>query len=143
MTWKARGAASALVAGVLLLVSACGGADPAVLANRSFASTMIEDGGKPKELWKGTTLQISFIEGELSATGGCNSLFGKADFADGVIAVTGELGASAMACPPAIMAQDDWFAAFLKSGPNWALDGDTLTLTTPDAVVTMEAVSGG
>lgn len=134
-------ACTALVLGTLLLAACSGAPDPAALAERSFASTSIDEGGKPKELWPGTSLQVGFIQGELSATGGCNTMFGKAGLADGKITVTGDMGTSAMACPPEIMAQDDWFADFLRAGPTWSLDGSTLTLTTPQATVTMEDVA--
>ena len=37
-----------------------------------------------------------------------------------------------MACPGEPAGADAWVAALLDAQPTWTLDGDTLTLTTPD-----------
>jgi len=39
--------------------------------------------------------------------------------------------------PPALMAQETWFIQLLSSQPTLAVDGDTLTVTSGDAVITM------
>jgi len=57
---------------------------------------------------------------------------------DGDVLVVDQLAMTEMACnPPALMAQETWYAQLLSSRPTLALDGDTLTVTSGGTVVTM------
>lgn len=127
---------------LLLAVAACGddsepaSTDPATtepaptthaggdeLDGRTFLSTattgieLVEDG----------FLRITFEDGNLSANGGCNNMFGGYSVVDGVLEV-GAMASTEMACEQPLMDQDTAVIAFLTSGPAVALSGDDLVL---------------
>lgn len=84
-------------------------------------------------------------EGELSYTG-CNGGFGEGRL-DGDRLVVSQVGSTEMACidaeGEALMAQDTWLAEFLMAGPNVALDGEKLTLSTDEATVELTDLGPG
>lgn len=127
---RGRRLAPVLVATVLA-VSACGGtgetgagAGAADLAGRSFVST----GVTGHELVAGSEVRLIFSEDRVSVNAGCNTLTGAATWDDGVLAVDEHVATTQMACDDALMQQDDWLLAFLKSGPRLTVEGSTLTL---------------
>jgi heat shock protein HslJ len=74
------------------------------------------------------TLELR-TDGRIVANAGCNSSAGTYSL-DGSTLRVSELATTAMGCdPPALMAQDEWFAGFLRGGPSWRFEGDRLTLT--------------
>jgi heat shock protein HslJ len=84
-----------------------------------------------------TQVRLGFHGDQLNASAGCNSIGGRYAI-DGNVLVVDQLAMTEMACdPPALMAQDTWFAQLLGSRPTLALDGDTLTVTSGGTVVTM------
>jgi heat shock protein HslJ len=97
--------------------------DAPPLAGRTFVSTSAF--GRP--LVPGSTVRITFREGGLAATAGCNTLFGSAGWTEGVLAAP-TLASTMMACAPELMAQDEWLAVLLQSRPAIELDGRTLTI---------------
>lgn len=102
------------------------------LDGRSFEST--ETSGY--DLVEGSTITLRFADGSLGANAGCNSMSGAFTIEDGALSV-GEMAATMMACDEALMAQDTWLGEFFAAGPQVALDGDTLTLTSGDTVLTL------
>jgi len=72
-------------------------------------------------------IRLSFQDGTLSGTGGCNLMGGSYQIVDGALA-TGSMATTEMACEEPLMAQDAWLAAFLP-GAAVTLDGNTLTLS--------------
>lgn len=46
--------------------------------------------------------------------------------------------ATEMSCEPHKHEQDQWLAGVFAEGPMWALDGDTLVLTTDPVELTLE-----
>ncbi len=74
----------------------------------------------------GSTVRLSFADGQFGASGGCNSMGGSYVVDDDRLAV-GQMMTTEMACEPALMEQDQWLAALLD-GALVALAGDTLTL---------------
>lgn len=137
-------------ASLAVLAAGCGGtsdgggadqtpataARPAVgaeLAGRSFVST----GVVGTEIPGGGPLVLDFTaEGTVGATAGCNRMFGPVELAGGKL-VAGQLASTMMACLPPHEGADEWASSFLSGGPEWSLDGDTLTLTSGPAVVTL------
>lgn len=115
-----------LVAVLVLAGFAATGGTPTTpdLAGRTFASTEVAG----HELVPGTSVRITFEEGHLSATAACNTVFGSAQWSDGVLEA-GPLASTMMACSPELMAQDAWLAELLEAGPTIALDGSTLTIS--------------
>ncbi|MFE5701692.1 META domain-containing protein [Rhodococcus sp. ACS1] len=129
---------TAAVLGLLTFASltACGGdaqpeaPDP---TGRTFVSTSVEGDPIPG----GGPLVLGFTDpGRLSVDAGCNQGSADVDLSDGKI-VTGPLAMTLMACPGEAAGADAWVAALLDAQPNWTLGGDTLTLTTPTASVTL------
>lgn len=109
------------------------------LLGRSFVSTSVSVDGEPREL-VGEPLAVRFMEvsGDVSVAweAGCNIAGGLFDVTaarlephrspDGVPA----FGGSEVGCEPDAHEQDEWLEDVFDEGPQWALDGDTLLLTT-------------
>lgn len=112
----------------LPILLGCAGAPPAAIAGRDFLSTAISVDGAAKALVPGTRIRLSFRDGDLGASAGCNLMSGSYALAGGRLAVDG-LGMTEMGCDPQRHAQDEWLAAFLTSGPTVSLEGDDLLLT--------------
>jgi len=81
-------------------------------------------------------LRLTFTEGRLSATAGCNTLMGSADLTGNTLH-TGPLAGTRMACVGDRAGADEWATSLLQASPAWTLDGATLTLKTADRTVTL------
>lgn len=136
--------ALALLAISAITLAACGsdgdsasGSAPTAddLAGQAFESTGVEG----YDLVEGSTIELGFETDVLGARAGCNSLSGGYTIADGTLDVA-TMASTMMACDDALMEQDQWLSEFLTSGPDIALDGDTLTLTGSDTTVTLATV---
>lgn len=104
------------------------------LEGRTFVADEVTDPGHA--LVPGSTVTLTFEEGRIAATGGCNRLFAGAEIRDGVLVVDA-VGGTEMACKPALMAQDDWLVALLDGSPAVELHDDVLTLTRGETTMTM------
>lgn len=130
-----------------LLLGACGGSDEAspettlddVFA-MTFASTSVREGDGERALASDMPITISFTEDGISATAGCNTLFGAATIDAGTLTIPGQLASTMMACDDALMAQDSWLAAFLASSPKIVRSGETLTLRSADTVIEFDVM---
>jgi len=71
------------------------------------------------------TLQLK--DGQLSASAGCNRMFGPARIEQGRL-VVGHLASTLMACAPDAMQREQALAALLRSRPQVRLDGDKLLI---------------
>jgi heat shock protein HslJ len=104
----------------------------AALDGRTFVST----GVNGHDLVAKSTVTLTFKDGQISANAGCNTMSGAYTIgADGTLGL-GSMAATAMGCPAAQMAQDQWLAQFLP-GSTVKLDGDTLTLTKDNVSLTL------
>ncbi len=139
-----------LVVPALLAAVAVGGCgaeagDPGVadsddrLAGQTFVATGVTVDGEPDPLVDGTTVQIGFTDGGVSADAGCNHMSGQARYAGGRLTVD-VVGGTEMGCAPARMRQDAWLADFLTGDPRYRLDGDVLTLTSGLTVISLGPV---
>lgn len=109
-----------------------GGSDG--LDGRVFLSTTVTDGGADRPLVDDTQIRLTFDDGTVGASAGCNTFGGDYTLDGGVLVVTG--GAmTEMGCDEPRMAQDEWLFALLGDRPAVALDGDRLTLTAGDVVI--------
>lgn len=106
------------------------------LTGRSFESSEVSG----YELVDGTSIVLSFDDGNIAANAGCNGMSGGFSIEDGNL-VTGELAQTMMACDQPLMDQDTWVAEFLAASPAVALDGETLTLTGSDATITLAEIA--
>ncbi len=73
-------------------------------------------------------LRISFDDGRIGVSGGCNGMGGDVTF-DGDAMTVGPMMSTAMACEQPLMDQDSAVQAFLTAGTTVSVDGDTLTLS--------------
>lgn len=109
-------------------------ADPADVSGRTFISVSVTEDGEPHPLVEGTVIRLSFDDGSLSASAGCNNMFGGYTIVDGVLVVDA-MGMTEMGCDPDLMAQDQSLAAFLGSRPTITLSGNDLTLTSETTTI--------
>jgi putative lipoprotein len=73
------------------------------------------------------TPALTFEVGSLSGTGGCNRIFGSYQSSGASLAVSG-MGATRMACEPAIMSQESAFLAALDSVRAYRIEESRLLL---------------
>ncbi|MEI6401285.1 MAG: META domain-containing protein [Actinomycetota bacterium] len=81
-------------------------------------------------------LRISFEDGRISVSGGCNGMGGDVTF-EGDAMTVGPMMSTQMACDQSLMDQDSAVQAFLTAGTTVSVDGDTLTLTGGEATITL------
>jgi heat shock protein HslJ len=132
--------AGILVLGSLFVLGACaaGSSSPPDgtggpgLDGRTFLSSGIVG----RILVAGSRIRIAFRDGQVSASGGCNSMSGSYRI-DGDRLVAGSLATTEMGCDEPLMAQDTWLADLLD-GATIALDGDSLVLAKGGVRLTME-----
>lgn len=116
------------------------------LWGRTFVSTRVIEGGEPRPLISGTSIELTFFEerGRRGArwSAGCNT-FGTSIAITPDRLVLGEIGGTQKGGSPECQDQDDWLAGFLGSDPNWELRDDTLTLTSGETIIELEAAPSG
>ena len=132
----------AAVLAVLLLLGGCartGGAEGPVRSlpvNRTFMSTSVTDSGHDRPLVAGTTITVTFDEGLVALTAGCNTMSGRAGLDAGSL-VVGSLAITTIGCPDALGKQDSWLGTFLTSRPVVTLAAGVLTLRAGTVVITL------
>lgn len=109
-----------------------GGPDGSLqLDGRTFLGTKA-DPAAPGDV---TGVRLTFRDGTLSASGGCNSMGGPYQVVDGILG-TGQMAMTEMACEEPRMTMDTWLAALLP-GAKLTLDDDTLTLVKDGTTLTL------
>lgn len=130
---------------VLLVAVAAGCSDgdepvasgPGDVPTGTYLSVAVTEAGQDRPLVDGTRISLTFDDGTIGASLGCNSMGGDASVRDGVLVLDGGLATTEMGCEPALMDQDAWFGALLGSSPTVAVAGDELTLTSGGTVVVL------
>lgn len=112
------------IAWVAAGVMAMTGAQAAELTGTTWRAETIM--GRPVIDLAASTLIIG-ADGQVHGSGGCNRYFGPVAI-DGERIAFGNLGATQMACPEAIMDQEMRFFQALGSAERWALDDHGLLL---------------
>ena len=113
-----------------------GGDPPAAAATGGLEGrTFLSADAFGRALVPGSQVRISFADGQIGASGGCNSMGGPYAI-EGDHLVVRELAMTEMACEPRLMDQDAWLAALLD-GASIRLDDDTLTLSKDGAALTL------
>jgi heat shock protein HslJ len=108
------------------------------LAGRTFTSQEIVVDNVPSPAADNGTIALTFTDDGISVNAGCNTLFANATWADGVISIESDTMASTMmACPEALMSQDQLLSTFFTSDPQWSLEGNQLTVSTPTATLVL------
>lgn len=106
------------------------------LNGRTFLSITVTDGGVAKALVPGTVIRISFTDGQLGASAGCNSIGGSYTIDGNTLSFQGG-SMTEMGCDPARHAQDDWLVTILGARPTIALNGNDLVLRSATTTITM------
>jgi heat shock protein HslJ len=126
----------AVVAALVLAAGGCGdddeggsGADPgppteADLDGRTFVST----GAEGFTLVPGTQVTLTFEDGNVSASAGCNTMSGPYEIEDGTLEV-GDMASTLIGCPDDLQQQDETLQDLLTGGPGVTLDDEVLTLS--------------
>lgn len=114
---------ASLVAILVLAVAACGddAGDP---SGRTWLLTEMD--GSPA--LAGTQVTISFGDGSVTGSGGCNTFTGSATWDGGDFALGEDTVATKIACDGPIMDQEQAFLAMLAAADGYEVDGDELRL---------------
>jgi heat shock protein HslJ len=137
------------VAMVGLLAGACGNDDAGsgasttaaggvgeAIDGRVYLSQSVSEDSEPRPLVEGTQIRLSFEDGRVTATAGCNTMGGEYSV-DGATLRVSDLATTEMGCDPERHEQDEWLATFLTAAPELALDGDVLTMATDTTEITL------
>jgi heat shock protein HslJ len=114
----------------------------AQLDGRELVVVAVTEAGAARELVEGTEIRLTFADGQLGASAGCNSMGGPYAF-DGAVLVVDGLATTDMACEPPLMAQDEWLAGVLSGRPQVSIDDNGVSLvdgSTAVLLVDREAV---
>ncbi len=133
-----RHLAFSLLTATILLAgcsSAGGAASPSPTAASLEGRTFLSTGVQGQTLVPGSTVRLSFKDGQLGINAGCNHMGGAYSIADGKL-TTGQMMMTDMACQEPLMKQDTWVSSFL-AGAAVTLAGDTLTLKNGDVTMTL------
>ena len=106
------------------------------IEGREFVSTSVTEDGTERALVGGTVIRLTFREGRIGASAGCNQIGGDYALDDGRLHVA-NLASTAMGCDPARHDQDEWLTAFLGAGPTVVLDGAELVLEAGSARIVL------
>jgi heat shock protein HslJ len=131
-----RIASLVLLAAAAVVAVACSTAgapapSPAGLDGRTFLATTVVG----HDLVAGSRVRLTFKDGQLGMSAGCNRIGGAFELVGGRLA-TGDLAMTDMGCAAALMAQDTWLSGFV-SGATVELDGPTLTLRNRDVTMNL------
>jgi heat shock protein HslJ len=101
------------------------------LEGRSFVVTSAEG----YEVVPDSQIQITFEDGRIGISAGCNSMGSQYRVEGGVLSV-GDMITTEMACEPPLMAQDAFISNFVPN-TTLTLDGDTLTMAKDAVTLTL------
>jgi heat shock protein HslJ len=90
---------------------------------------------RPQTLVADAAVVLTFANGRLSGTAGCNSFGGAFSVAAGTLKVP-QLATTLMYCEGPRGEQETWVMALLSSSPTVSVNGDTLILTGTASTVT-------
>jgi heat shock protein HslJ len=139
-TRPVAGRAAALIAWLVLLAltaAACGG-DAGDPDGRIWTLTQLD--GAPTAT--GTLVTISFVDGEVTGSTGCNTYSSTATWSDGDLSIDPGIVATRRVCDAPIMEQEQRFLDLLLEADAYEVDGDELRLFDGDtafAVFTADA----
>lgn len=108
-----------------------GTADGGVVADldgRTFLSTAVREDGADRPLVAGTRISLTFDDGTIGASAGCNQIGGDYEL-DGDVLVVDAMSTTEMGCDPERHEQDTWVVELLTSRPTLTLAENELTVT--------------
>lgn len=83
----------------------------------------------------GETIRLTFEEGRLGASAGCNQMSSDVEVSADAIRWVGEPMSTMMGCSEELMAQDTWLSGLLVAGMDAELDGSALVLAADDVTI--------
>ena len=86
---------------------------PSAAGGGMIAGTFVSASVTGHDLVKGTSVTLTFRDGQLSANAGCNTMSGTVGPVLGGKLSVGQMATTEMGCAADLMAQDQWLAAFL------------------------------
>lgn len=120
----------------LVLLAACGTAPGAPdVEGRTFTGETTEG----FDLVPGSEITVTFTDGQVSASAGCNTMFGAAEWSGDTLEVE-NLAMTAMGCDEERHQQDETVAQLLTGGPTVTVQGTTLTIAGNDLRIVLEEV---
>jgi len=123
--------------------SASGTTEPRTSAPDGLEGTYTSTSVTGHDLVAGSTIALTFDDGNLTAQAGCNTLGGSYRVTGSTLEVSNDMQSTMMACPPGYAEQDQWLTQFLTSGPTVSLDGTTLTLASGGVTMVLSAAPTG
>jgi heat shock protein HslJ len=112
--------------------------DSAVTADDLDGHTYLATSAEGQTLVPDAEVRLSFVDGFLNVHGGCNSINGAYEVADGTITWADEPFGTLIGCEAELQAQDEWLTALFADGAEASLDGEALTLTADDVTLELE-----
>ena len=103
--------------------TACGG-DAGDPTGRTW--TMVEVEGSPA--LEATLVTLTFSDGQISGSGGCNNYTGSATWGEGDLVIDPTIAATMRACEEPVMDQESAFLAALPKATSYRVRGDELEL---------------
>lgn len=95
------------------------------LAATSYVASNVEG----RDLVAGSEILLVFELGTMTATAGCNIMFGGYEIDDGLLRWSDAPAQTQRACRDEAAAQDDWLTNLLTEGASASFEGDDLVLT--------------
>jgi heat shock protein HslJ len=106
------------------------------LEGRAFTSTSVTG----RELVADTEVRLTFFDGRLGVTAGCNSASSSVEVVEGVLRWSGEPMSTLIGCPEELAAQDRWLTELLTAGATATIAGPELRLEADDVVLVLAEV---
>ena len=126
---------------IAFVVAGCGADAPSddegSLEGSEWLSIAVTESGVDRPLVDGTQIRLTFADGQLGASAGCNSIGGPYRIEEGLLLFEGG-GMTEMGCDDERHAQDEWLVGFLAAQPAIAHEGDKLTLTSGETVIALQ-----
>ncbi len=108
------------------------------LAGTNWTLVSYGSADNPQTVLDGAPITIQFSEGGVTGSTGCNSYHGAFQFDNGAISFT-PLATTLKACDQPIMDQEKAFLDAMTTTTNYTLNGNQLTITYKDGVLTFQA----
>lgn len=132
-----------LASALVFIVVGCarGGGTPspsAVDPSALLGSWILVEGTGPDgevPIVDGARITLDIAGAEVGGTSACNHYFGRLAVSESELRID-QLGGTEMACQPDVMASEAAYWAALGGVTRWKRDGDTLTLSGPNATLT-------
>jgi heat shock protein HslJ len=122
---------------IAALLAGCAAPPLDALDGTEWLSLAVTEDGADRPLVDGTQIRLSFTNGQLGASAGCNTMGGAYLVEDGRLIVEGG-SMTEMGCDEERHAQDDWLFGFIGSQPSLAQEEGKLTLTSGEMVIALQ-----